>query len=181
MDDLVWMVAARFTSIAEAAAARSALDISGIETYLGDDADALAVMVHDGDVARARGVIGTSSPEKTQEEVLTCRDCGSSDLLRIPRVRLFLLISAIFLGIAVAVGQTMFGAIGLIAIAAGVAVMPAYRCRNCGVASASVASRKGRPAPLPGRSDLVEQPCPQCGAVNVRIHRRCESCGFALR
>jgi hypothetical protein len=177
--DLTWSVAARFTSIGDAAAARSALDVAGIETYLADAPDTLGVMVHDDDLDRARAVIHTSALRTRDEiEVNTCGECGSPDLRPIPRVRTLLLLSAVLFGIGIAVGQMMFSAICLIAVVAGVAMMPTHRCANCGWTSTpfDVSSRR---APLPDRPDLVERPCPRCGALMQR--RRCETCGFKSR
>ena len=191
-----WSVVGRFTSIEEAAAARSALDVAGIETYLADAevvrrADSqsapgplrvgptLNLMVHEDDVQRAGVVIRTSALRTREEtEVRTCSECGSADLRPVRRLRTLLLLSALFVGAGVAVGQTVFAAIGLIAVVAGVAMMPTHRCGNCGWTSTPL-GRASRRAPLPDRPDLVERPCPRCGVLMQR--RRCESCGFTLR
>ncbi len=179
-----WSVAARFTTVGEAAAARSALDVAGIETYLADEnvaADALSVMVHEEDVDRARATIRTSRLAQVSDdaEAATCPECGSLDLRPIRRLRIFLLLGALFVGAGAAVGQIVFAAIGLIAVAAGVALMDTHRCGNCHETSTPTVDR--RVPPLPGRFDLVERPCPRCGSVNLFAHRRCESCGFVVR
>ncbi len=179
-----WSVAARFTTIGEAAAARSALDVAGIETYLADERvaeDALSIMVHEEDVERARSIIRASrlADGATETEALLCPDCGSRDVHPIPRLRIFLLLGALFVGAGAAVGQIAFATIGLVAVAAGIALMDTHRCRNCHETSTPVAGR--RVPPLPGRYDLVERPCPRCGAVNLFALHRCPSCGFVVR
>jgi ribosomal protein L37E len=174
-----WSVAARFTSVGDAASARSALDVAGIDTYLADAPDTLGVMVHEDDVDRARDVIRASALRTRDEiEVSTCAECGSPDLRPIPRVRTLLLLSAILAGIGFAIGQMTFAAICLIAVIAGVAMMPTHRCANCGWTSTPFAASSRR-APLPDRPDLVERPCPRCGSLMQRRH--CESCGFTSR
>ena len=174
-----WSEAARFASIGEAATARSALDFAGIDTYLSDSPDTLAVMVHEDDLDRARDVI-RSSALRTHEaaEVIRCSECGSDDLHPIRRVRTFLLLSALLVGLGLAIGQMVFAAIGLVAVVAGVLMMPSHRCGNCGWTSTPLIMASRR-APLPDRPDLVERPCPRCGALMQR--RRCESCGFMTR
>jgi hypothetical protein len=172
-----WSEAARFTSISEAATARSALDFAGIDTYLSDSPDTLGVMVHEHDLDRARDVIRAAALRMREEEVevLTCSDCGSDDLQPIRRVRTFLLISALLIGLGIAIGQPVFAAIALVAVVAGVAMMPSHRCRKCGWTSTPLLMSSRR-APLPDRPDLVERPCPRCGLLMQR--RRCEACGF---
>lgn len=173
-----WSEAARFTSIAEAATARSALDFAGIDTYLSDAHDTLGLMVREDDLDRARAVIRSSALGPGDEaEVLTCSECGSHDLRPIRRVRTLLLLAALLIGVGLAIGQMVFAAIGLVAVVAGVAMMPARRCANCGWTSTPLATMSRR-APLPDRPDLVERPCPRCGALMQR--RRCESCGLTM-
>lgn len=174
-----WTVAARFTSVGDAATARSALDVAGIDTYLADAPDTLGLMVHGADVERARDVIRASSLRTRDEiEAAGCGECGSPDLRPIPRVRTLLLLSAILAGVGIAIGQMMFAAICLIAVVAGVAMMPTHRCANCGWTSTPFAASSRR-APFPDRPDLVERPCLRCGVLMQR--RRCESCGFTSR
>lgn len=172
-----WAEVARFASVGEAAAARSALDFAGIDTYLSDSPDTLGVMVHEDDLDRARAVIRSAALQSREEvEVSRCSECGSDDLKPIRRVRTFLLLSALLIGMGIAIGQMVFAAIGLVAVVAGVLMMPSHRCGNCGWASTPFIAASRR-APLPDRPDLVERPCPRCGALMQR--RRCESCGFA--
>lgn len=173
-----WSEAARFTSIAEAATARSALDFAGIDTYLSDSPDTLDVMVHADDLDRARDVIRSAALRTRDEaEVVRCSECGSDDLHPIRRVRTFLLLSALLIGLGLAIGQLVFAAIGLVAVVAGVLMMPSHRCGNCGWTSTPLL-KSSRRAPFPDRPDLVEQPCPRCGVLMQR--RRCESCGFLV-
>lgn len=174
-----WSEAARYTSIGEAATARSALDSAGIDTYLSDSPDTLGVMVHEDDLDRARAVIRAAALRLREEvDVVTCSECGSDDLKPIRRVGTFLLLSALLIGLGFAIGQIVFAAIGLVAVVAGVLMMPSHRCRNCGWTSTLFLAGSRR-APLPDRPDLVERPCPRCGALMQR--RRCESCGLVTR
>ena len=136
-------------------------------------------MVHDADIERAQAILWNVAAPQTGQVV--CRECGSANLRPIPRVRLLIALSVIFVAIGFAVGQPVFGAIGLFAVAAGVALMPSHRCRDCGWASTPLDADVRRIPPLPIRGDMVELTCPRCGAINARALRRCEACGTILR
>ena len=226
-----WALAARFTSIGEAVAARSALDAAGIENYVADEnmisidwlysqaIRGFKMMVHDDDVERAREVIESLASAETGEvepypverprAAATCEECGSTELVRIPRFRIFLLVAMVFIGIGAAVGQPLLAATGLIAIAVGAVLMPTHQCRSCGARSAPEEDDVEPVPPLPERHDLIDRPCPRCGSLEV--HRipyrelrvlpmlvawlifvvvpiwwalpkwRCDSCGLKLR
>jgi len=168
-----WIVAARFPSDSAAAAARSALDINGIDTYLAEE---LEVMVHEEDFDRARAILLNVAP--LAEQTLTCRECGSTNLKPIPRVPALLAITAVLVLIGALAGQMPFASIAIFAAAAGVAMMPSHRCQSCHWASTPL----DRPIPpLPIRVDLIESPCPRCGTINIATLMRCAACGQSLR
>ncbi len=97
-----------------------------------------------------------------------CPACGSPDFIFVPRFRIFLLIAAVFIGIGAVVNQTLLAATALIAVAAGVLLMPSARCRRC-LNRWSPEPREDRiEAPPPNPSDMIEEACPRCGAVVVR-------------
>ncbi len=189
-----WSVAARFITVGEAEAAISALDAAGIECQLADEnivgidwgmaqaVGGVKVLVRQDDLERATDIMGMRAydqviepiPESAEPEVpIACPACGSSDFILVPRFRIFLLIAAIFMGIGVVVNQTLLAATALIAVAAGVLLMPAARCRRC-LHRWSPEPRQDRvEAPPPDPSDMIEEPCPRCGSLDVyRINDR---------
>lgn len=178
-----WAPAARFISLEEAVAARIALDAAAIESYLSDDsADMLQLMVHGDDVERAREVIRAFAPSERVPAV--CPECGSRDLRPIGRLRIFLLLALLLMGIGAAVDQGLIAATALLAVAAGVVLMPTHRCRGCGARFSPRESGRRWHVMLPLRNDLIEWPCSRCGSLEV--HRvwwalrkwRCDSCGL---
>ncbi|HEX9160864.1 MAG TPA: zinc ribbon domain-containing protein [Thermoanaerobaculia bacterium] len=225
-----WTVAARFTSIGEAAAARSALDAAEIDTYIANEnlvsvdwlysqaVGALMLMVREGDVERAREVIDTlAGTEPGPADVewpraarvhARCSECGSIDLRPIPRLRILVLLTAVFIAIGVAAGDVWLAVTALVAVWAGVFLMPSHRCVSCGNRF-SVPPEEEVDAPLPTASDMVEEPCPRCGSLEVhqiqyrrlkslpllfapflfvvlpiwwfQPKRRCDACGLKLR
>ncbi len=225
-----WNVAARFMTTGEAEAAASALDAAGIECEVADEnlisvnwemAQAIGgvkILVRDEDVERATEIISMPAVEQTIEPVIppmeveqpaVCPQCGSPDYQLVPRFRLFLLIAAVFVGIGVAVDQTLLAATGLVAVAVGVMLMPSARCTRCLHRWTPPPSREQDvEAPPPQPVDMVEERCPRCGSFEVyRINdrrlktwpllfspsifavlpiwlfshkRQCESCGLKL-
>ncbi len=169
-----WVVAARFPSLGAAAAARSALDVNSIETYL---AEGLDVMVREEDFERARAIMRNVAP--FGETILTCRECGSTNLHAIPRVQLLLAITVVLMIIGALAGQVAFASIAVLAAAAGVAMMPSHRCRSCGWSSTPIA--EPRIPPLPIRVDLIERPCARCGTIILATEMRCGVCGQLAR
>ncbi len=237
-----WSIAARFASFGEAAAARSALDAAGIQSYLADEnlvaidwlyaqaLGSLKLMVAESDVERSREIIGTIAgtchPERSErflpqarggslavyaarDDSPKCPECGSAKLRPIPRIRIFLLFSALFIGLGAVVGQPLFGLIALIGVVVGVLLMPSHRCLTCGHRWSPAPEERLIDAPLPDPADTVEEPCPRCGSLEVyqidyrRLKaipllfnlamfvvlpvwwllpkRRCDSCGLELR
>jgi predicted RNA-binding Zn-ribbon protein involved in translation (DUF1610 family) len=136
-----------------------------------------------------------------------CPVCGSLDSRPIPRFRIFLLIAAVFIGIGVAVDQTLLAITALAAVAFGAMLMPAARCRRCSHRWSPPPSRRVA-APPPDARDTTETPCPRCGSLDVyriddrrlkaipllispaifvvlpiwlmKRKRQCESCGLKL-
>ncbi len=189
-----WSVAARFITVGEAEAAISALDAAGIECQLADQnivgidwgmaqaVGGVKVLVRREDLGRAGDILGLNAYDQVIEPVaetpepdvpVVCPECGSPDFIMVPRFRIFLLITAIFIGIGVAVNQTLLAATALIAVAAGVLLMPSARCRRCLHRWSPEPSEHRIEAPLPDPSDMVEEACPRCGSYDVyRINDR---------
>lgn len=205
----------------------SALDAAGIDCHLVDQnmvgidwavsqaVGGVKVFVRDDDLDRAREILGShvadqqtlpSVEARAEEPLSVCPVCGSSDFRWIPRFRLFLLTAAVFIGIGVAVGQSLLAATALLAVAMGALLMPSARCASCMHRWSPLRSRVE--APLPDAVDTVEKPCPRCGSLDVyqidnrrlkaipllinssiffvlpiwllSSKRRCESCGSKL-
>ncbi len=231
-----WSIAARFRDIGEAQAARSALDAAGIECTLADEnlvsvdwgasqaVGGVKVMVRAEDLEEARAILFQSplplagAPHPPSGQLLPqagegtpshqCPDCGSPDAQPIPRFRLFALIALAFIGVGVAVGEPLLAVTALIAVAAGVLLMPTHRCQTCGTRWNKPLDQRSE-APLPDPADTIETPCPRCGSLEVhhidyrrmkalpllfnpaifvvfpiwlaRPKRRCENCGLEMR
>ncbi|HEV8658068.1 MAG TPA: hypothetical protein VGS96_05525 [Thermoanaerobaculia bacterium] len=137
-----------------------------------------------------------------------CPQCGSRDFQAIPRLRIFLLLTAIFLGIGVAVDQPLLAITALVAVATGALLMPTARCVACAHRWSPPLAARHIEAPLPDARDMIEERCPRCGSIDVyqiddrRLKaipllfspsilvvvpmwlmspkRRCESCGLKL-
>ncbi|HSP16384.1 MAG TPA: DUF2007 domain-containing protein [Thermoanaerobaculia bacterium] len=188
MSSSPWSVVARFITIGEAEAAVSALDAAGIECQLADEnivgvdwgmaqaVGGVKILVRQEDLERASEVMSLAAadqiiepiPELVQPDVaVVCPECGAADFVMVPRFRIFLLISAIFLGIGVVVNQELLAATALIAVAAGVLMMPAAHCRRCLHRWTPEESQERIEAPLPQPSDTIEEPCPRCGSYDV--------------
>ena len=174
-------------NLGDAEAAISALDAAGIECTLADDnlvgidwgvalaVGGVKVLVHGDDLAEAQGLLTQSplplageggAPAPGEGRPIVCPDCGSPDLERIPRARIFGLLTAVFIGIGVAVGQVFLALTALLAVAAGVLLMPSTRCRACKHRwNPPVPERAA--APPPDSRDTIEEPCPRCGSLDV--------------
>jgi predicted RNA-binding Zn-ribbon protein involved in translation (DUF1610 family) len=191
---MTWSIAARFISIGEAEAAASALEAAGIEFLLGDEniigidwqmaqaVGGVKILVREEDLERASEILSVPAGDQVVEPIIetpetadpiVCPECGSPEFVAIPRFRIFLLLAAIFIGIGVAVNQQMFGLIALIAVAAGVLLMPTARCTRC-LHRWSPEPREERiEAPPPDPHDMIEEPCPRCGSLEFyRINDR---------
>jgi predicted RNA-binding Zn-ribbon protein involved in translation (DUF1610 family) len=175
----------------------------------------IKLMVRPEDLDEARAIIGNIAGDVTPDPSphpppvpITCPECGSPDYERIPRLRIFGVLAAVFVGIGAAVGQMALALTGLLAIAAGVLLMPGTRCKMCRHRwNPPPAEQENAPPPDP--ADMIEEACPRCGSLEVyriddrrlkaipllfnpailiaaplwmvKPKRRCESCGLKLR
>jgi hypothetical protein len=186
---MTWSLAARFITIGEAEAAVSALDAAGIETHMVDGniigidwqmaqaVGGVKILVRDEDLQRASEILSLHAVDPVIEPIaeapvepeppVVCPECGSSDFIFVPRFRIFLLIGALFLGVGAAVNQDLLAVTALVAVAAGVLLMPSARCRKCLHRWTPEAREERVEAPLPQASDTIETPCPRCGSYEV--------------
>jgi hypothetical protein len=219
-------------TVGEAEAAHSALDAAGIDCELIDEkivgidwglaqaVGGIKLGVEEHKLEAAREIIGggplESQPEPRQpfaapreiEPRASCPECGSPDLEPVPRLRIFLIIAAAFIGIGVAVDQSALALTALIAVAAGALMMPSSRCTACQHRFTPPEREDRGEAPLPNERDTIEEQCPRCASrevyqINYRRlkaipllfnasiflalpwwllspKRRCESCGLKL-
>jgi len=191
-------IVARFMTVGEAEAARSALDAADIECRVGDEnmisvdwlfsnaVGGVKLFVREEDLEAAAEVLTSRATETdlAAPEVWlgsdpnhtsgACRACQSADIQRIPRLRIFVALSVIGFGVGVATGQpglvlALVPALGLI-----LAVTPSHRCRNCGERwTAGEEQERSLHAPPPEASDTADAVCPRCGSPELhRIVRR---------
>ncbi len=185
---------ARFTTIGEAGAARSALEAAGIDAWLADEnmiaVDWLASQAIHGikliarseDVEQAREVLWSAaampplSETETSEERAAawpphsrpaCPECGSTDLRSIPRFRMFLVILVVFVAIGAVIGQIELAMTAVAGLAIAILIMPSHRCASCGVRLTPPPQERDEEAPPPDPSDMIETPCPRCGSLEV--------------
>jgi ssDNA-binding Zn-finger/Zn-ribbon topoisomerase 1 len=86
-----------------------------------------------GELAAAASDATTVEPETTDaREDAVCPTCGSEEAARIPRAVLFVLLSTVLGGVALAAGQKDLAVAGVLAAAFIVALMPSHRCTQCG-------------------------------------------------
>ena len=228
---MTWPVAARFITVGEAEAARSALDAAAIDCELVDDkivgidwamaqaVGGIKLVVEEQNLSAAREILGGAleSPlEPSQpfagmralEPRAACPECGSTEHQAVPRLRIFLLLAAAFIGVGAAVGQSALALTALIAVAVGALMMPSSRCTACQHRFTPPEPEDRGDAPLPNERDTIEEQCPRCASrevyqidyrkvkaipllFNASIllalplwllspKRRCESCGLKL-
>jgi hypothetical protein len=184
----IWSIAARFTTTGEAEAAGTALDAARIRYELADEniirvnwgmsqaVGGVKVLVRDDDLERAREIIFTPAADPIVEPVIEpifseaptlCPACGSLESQPVPRLRIFLLMAAVFIAIGAVAGQEMLAMIALIAVAAGVLLMPLARCSQCGHRWSPPPRERRVEAPPPDPADMIETPCPRCGSFEV--------------
>ena len=191
-------------NVGEAEIAASALDAAGIECHLADEnvvgvawnmsqaVGGVKLLVRDEDLERAQEVLnqasglGPQAPDRAlelpeseargprPEASVQCPECGSPDFQRVPRLRIFLLLALLFIGIGAAVGEELIAATGLIAVAVGALLMPTARCSVCSHRWTPESSTEIVEAPPPDPRDMIEEKCPRCGSLEVyRLqHRR---------
>lgn len=195
-DVSAWAIVARYTTVSEAEVAASSLDAAGIDSDLIDEhlvrtdwmlsqalgGVKLVVRASDLEAARqlldapifgeAQGMPLPSISSDADRAHLRCPACGAGQPVPIPRVRIFMLFSAVFMGLGVVVGEPALALTAFVGVAAAVLLLPSMRCVSC--------SHRWTPAegileaPLPSASDIADDICPRCGSIEVhRIdHRR---------
>lgn len=141
------VVVAAFRSAEEAAHARALLEREAIAAAAIDRQDSIErlcadafeggfdVVVESADAAKAIAVLQRAWPEEVLIEahvVDRCAVCGSTDVTRLPRIRIFIFAALLLIGASVVFGQRDLFLL-VVAIIAGVLVLtPAHHCRVCG-------------------------------------------------
>lgn len=177
---------ARYTSIGEAEAARSVLEATGIETFIDNEnivaidwlmsnaVGSIKVLVREEELERAREILAelpAALPAEVQFEKppvrapLACPECGSGDVKRIPRLRLFALFVFIAFALGYAFDQFDFAMAGAFAAALIMMLVPSHQCRECTHRWSPVL--EGDEAPPPDARDLVEKTCARCGSAEI--------------
>lgn len=181
----------------EAEIAASALKAAGVHCILGDQnlvgvnwemaqaVGGVKVLVQEDDMQSAVEILSTACGTDTPVSAAAdnsvcgtsagpaCPECGSADFHRVPRVRIFLLLAAVFIGIGYAIDQQLLAMTALFAVAIGVLLMPAARCARCLHRWNPPPRDDDELAPLPDPADTIEHPCPRCGSFEVyRINHR---------
>ncbi len=169
----MWSVVARFTSVGEAESARSALDAAGIDARVGDEnmvavdwlmsqaVGGVKVLVPDEKLAEAAEVLGDAAREATSDEheevraearPTSLREPIEDGVQRIPRLKLFLALAVVAIGLGAATHQAVLSGI-LIAVVGLVLVLTAQE------------PERGKSyGPLPEASEIEEPLCPRCGS-----------------
>lgn len=187
-------LAARCATIGEAEAVRSALEAAGIETFVDNEnivaidwlmsnaVGAIKVLVREEELEQASRILAeipTAAPIDAEVEYfqapptisapLACPECGSPDVQRVPRLRLFALFALTAIVIGYAVDQFDMAMAGVLALVLVMAFVPSHRCDGCGHrwSPSSDAARDEFDAPPPDAHDLVEKTCPRCGSTEV--------------
>jgi hypothetical protein len=141
------VVVAAFRSAEEASAARSFLVREKIPANMMPRQDAIErlcpdvfddgydVIVGSDDAAGAIALLQRIWPDESAidvQVVTTCLSCGSTAVLHVPRIRIFLIASVVLVGISLVVGERdlFLLVIGIIGVA--LLLAPANRCRSCG-------------------------------------------------
>ena len=106
-----------------------------------------------------------------QEVPAACPECGSHAFAPIPRLRIFLLLAAAFLGIGLVAGEPLLAITAFVAVAVAVLLLPSTRCTACGYRFTPPPSMIDQG---PDAKDRVEDSCPRCGSKEVHAidHRR---------
>jgi hypothetical protein len=140
-----WIAVTKVQSPGEGEALRASLRNAGIASRLGTDASVstqLELQVGESDVDEAdriinglygiEGEVEEGGDAAAPESPLVCPNCGSGDIRREYRLRLFVLFAFIAIGVCIAVDQAeaAFFAVGVIAVA--VLLIPPWHCRECG-------------------------------------------------
>lgn len=186
-----WSMVAAFDSIGEAESVRSALEAAGIDAELVDESTVgvnwlysnavggVKLYVPDEQVEDSEELMATAAesvagdgevpaPELEPEvAALTCPACGSTEISRTPRLRIFFFFAIVFAGLGVAVNRTELAAAGIAAVALATALSPSHRCNACGERFTAQAGedRRALYAPPPSARDTADELCPRCGST----------------
>lgn len=182
---------ARYTTVGEAEAARSALAAAGIDAWLGDEniiaidwlysqaVGSVKVLVRSEDLEQAREIVSSAAtmpplsppapaPEPAPEpERPRCPECGSLDARPVRRFRILLLSTALFVGLGAVAGYVGLGVTAAVGAALALLLTPSHRCTACGHRWNPPAEVRVNEPPLPDPSDTIEEPCPRCGSFEV--------------
>jgi predicted RNA-binding Zn-ribbon protein involved in translation (DUF1610 family) len=187
---------ARFDSIGEAESARSALEAVGIEAVLADEnlvainwlyanaVGSIKLLVHEEDREQSLSVLGGEiqdgmassevEPDSAEAESVSsqddraCPSCGSTDVKRLARLKLFALVAGSLAAIGYAVNQWDFALIGVIVTAIVFTFAPSHQCAKCGERwNAPEEAGRSFESPPPDPSDTIEELCPRCGSAEV--------------
>jgi len=182
-------ILARFSTPGEAEMARSALVAAGIDVMIADEElvslnwlysnaiGGIKLVVEEADLERAAAVLSNPGIETTEEvtetpvveeepEVLVCPSCGSDQIARVPRLKLFFLFMLVLYGAGVAVDQQELALAGIFVAAVITFFAPSHRCIACAEKFNGVEpERKEAAGPPPEASDTFEEPCPRCGSL----------------
>jgi DNA-directed RNA polymerase subunit RPC12/RpoP len=180
------VVVAAFRSPSEAAVAGTALETAGIVTEVRPRSEELErrcadafnegfdVVVSAADADAAVEVLRDVWPDEVAidiEVLPRCPECGSEDLVRVRRLRVFVIALVVLLPAGVLTGQRDLFLLLIGIIGALLVIAPNQRCLACGERS------RGRGAP-PGNAPPVEPrdiACPRCGSMETgTIGRRRE-------
>jgi len=189
-------IVARFSTLGEAGAARSAVDAAGIPCGLAD-ANVVGVnwmfsnaiggvklVVAGDDFEEASEVLynaavdaGDADAESVAEEIasearaapVACPACGSTEVQRMARLGLFAVVAVLAVGIGTAVGQSELAAALIISAAAVALLMPGHRCLSCGErwTAQPLATSEEALGPMPGADDVADARCRHCGSAEV--------------
>lgn len=152
--------------------ARTAIERAGIAVTLTNVG--LVVAAEDADRAlKVLEAIWPDEPAQNEPEIIEvwkCAECGSTDVVRIRRLPIFIIITTLLLVAGHVVGQIEPFALLIAIIAALFFFGPNRRCASCGELWRSWATSPA-PPDVPVESPAV--PCPRCGSPETyRLNRR---------
>lgn len=195
-------VIARYMSLGEAGAARSAVSAAGILATLHDDGMIgvnwtncnavgwIKLVVPAEHADEATGIIATNAeaaPEDAAPEVAEpapdlatdddslCPECRSANVAFMPKLRIFGFFALAAIGLGAVTGQRDLAAALIAAVGLITLIVPRARCRDCGEQWTPAGPHAEEPdAPPPDGEDLLEPHCPRCFSTDIyRIaHRR---------
>jgi DNA-directed RNA polymerase subunit RPC12/RpoP len=164
------LVVASFRSPSEAETALAALHNAGIEAMLvPQPGEFLGVVAAEEDADRAVEVLDRLWPdvpaEKPVIEIERCRECGSTDILKIRRLPFFIIFSVVMLTAGYAAGQIDLFALLIVIIGGVLVIGPNRRCLTCGERWRDWSSAP--PPPPPSEVEPPDVACPRCGSTET--------------